>query len=187
MKGARDKTHAPEAHDAYFTIDGRVIPALLRHMTLRGNVWEPAGGKGHMVRALEAAGYRVYSSDLVDHGVGIASGIDFLKETKDHGVGIESIVTNPPNNLNLAFALHGLKMIEKAHGIVALYQRHEWDTTQKTAPIFDHPAFAMKIVCRFRPRWFEPRAGEEAASPFHKFSWYVWDWRHSGRPVMVFS
>ena len=185
---SRDRTHEPRERDAYMTIDERVIPALLKHFIPRGVVWEPAAGTGEMVRGLRGEGCSVVATGLID-GPGSLLKVprDFFSFNEPLGGSINSIITNPPNKLNLSFARHAIKLMEPAHGAVAIYQRHEWDTTKRAAEIFDHPAFAMKIVPRFRPIWVEPTPGKKAASPFHKWSWYVWDWTHSGPPVVRFA
>lgn len=187
---ARDKTHRPIERDAYHTIDLRVIPALLKHVKPRaGKILEPACGEGYMVRALEAAGYEVYGSDIFDYTKdGSGWRCNFLS-TQLNDKSVSAIITNPPNKLNLEFAVHAIKQIEPVKGIVALYQRHEWDATRRTAPIFDHPAYAMKITCRWRPVWFKRGEGETAASPFHRWSWYVWDWNRAlgDAPVQTFA
>lgn len=187
---ARDRTTEPRENDSWMTIDPRPIPALLeRAPTIRnGAIWEPAAGTGEMVRRLQDFGCSVVFSGLIDgRDSVITSPRDFFSYTKAPGQIIKAIVTNPPNNLNLRFAIHALELMKPVRGIVALYQRHEWDTTQKTAPIFDHPAFAMKIVCRFRPIWVKPKPNEKPVSPYHRWSWYVWDWRHNGHPIIKFS
>ena len=187
MGSIRDKTHEARDNDAYMTIDPRSIPALLKIIKLRGKIWEPAAGECHMVRSLEAAGESVYATDIKAYTPQLTHIQDFLTFKKIPHPHIRTIVTNPPNGLNIQFALHALKLMEPVGGMVALYQRHEWDTTKRAAPIFDHPAFAMKIIPRFRPYWIAPKPGEKSASPFHKWSWYVWDWKHRGPPIIRFS
>jgi hypothetical protein len=63
-----------------------------------GTIWEPACGDGAISKVLEAAGYDVISTDLIDRGFG-QGGVDFLKTTKALG---RNIVTNPP------YGTHGL-------------------------------------------------------------------------------
>lgn len=187
MGTLRDKTHEARDNGAYMTIDPRPIPALLKHVTPRGVVWEPAAGNCDMVNALEAAGCKTYPTDLIARVPQVAHEKDFLSFTNAPSPDIGTIITNPPNNLNRSFAQHALRMMEKNHGLIAFYQRHEWDTTKRTIFLFDHPKFAMKIVPRFRPYWVEPKPGEKSPSPFHRWSWYVWDWQHSGPPTLRFA
>ena len=183
----RDRTHKPKPRGSYQTIDPRPIPALLKHITPRGTIWEPAAGTGEMVRRLEYAGYSVQASGLIDGAGSILTASSNFFNFKEPPHGCRTIITNPPNDLNIEFALHALKLMKRARGIIALYQRHEWDTTQESAKVFDHPAYAMKIVCRFRPVWIKPKEGEKKSSPFHRWSWFVWDWMHFGGPIIRFS
>jgi hypothetical protein len=181
---ARDKTHEARPGDAFMTIDPRVIPALLTHFKPFGVTWEPAAGEGHLVRALEAAGHAVRASDIDPRYVGgFGGGFDFLT-AEEAPPDVRCIATNPPNTLNIEFAKKAIELMEPVCGMVALYQRHEWDCTKESAEIFDHPAYAYKITCRFRPRWIEPKEGEKAASPFHRWSWFVWDFASIGLPAL---
>lgn len=66
--------------------------ALLSVEAFDGGVWEPACGEGHIAKVLEAEGYDVVATDLVDHGYGRA-GVDFLEQRLPRA---RHIVTNPP-------------------------------------------------------------------------------------------
>jgi hypothetical protein len=66
--------------------------------TFEGSIWEPACGDGAISKVLEAAGYTVISTDLVDRGYG-HGGHDFLKSETPLG---RNIITNPP------YGTHGL-------------------------------------------------------------------------------
>lgn len=72
--------------------------ALLSVERFEGSIWEPACGDGAISRELEAAGYEVISTDLIDRGYG-TGGVDFLKTTEPLA---RNIVTNPP------YGTHGL-------------------------------------------------------------------------------
>ena len=80
-----------EVDDFYPTWPG-ATEALLRVETFDGAIWEPACGEGDMSRVLEAAGYDVISTDLIDRGYGEAPR-DFLMEWTPRA---PNIVTNPP-------------------------------------------------------------------------------------------
>jgi hypothetical protein len=76
--------------------------ALLAHVDLTLDVWEPACGDGAMVRVLEEAGHEVRATDIAD-------GKDFLESELRAG----SIVTNPPYRLLDGFVRHGLRQADK--------------------------------------------------------------------------
>ena len=82
-----------EGQDFYAT-PAWVTEALLKHVRLRGPVWEPCCGDGAMARVLAAHGHAVVSTDIADRGFGEA-GVDFLQCRTVPG-GCRSIVTNPP-------------------------------------------------------------------------------------------
>jgi hypothetical protein len=41
----------------------------------------------------------------------------------------------------------------------------------------------MKVTLTRRPRWF----AEDIASPRHNFSWFIWDWNHTGDAVLRYA
>ncbi len=92
--------------------------ALLSAESFDGSVWEPACGKGAISKVLEAHGYDVVSTDLVDHGYGRA-GIDFLDQNLPKA---KHICTNPPYGRGLAdaFIRKALAMTAHTSGKVAM-------------------------------------------------------------------
>ena len=82
--------HDRQSHDFYPTPDW-VTQALLKHVTLRGPVWEPCCGDGAMSRVLERAGHKVVATDLVDRGFG-RGGVDFF-ECSSFPAGCRTMVT----------------------------------------------------------------------------------------------
>lgn len=49
-------------HGDLYATEPWVTRALLSRVRFRGPVWEPAAGRGDMVRVLQDAGYEVYAS-----------------------------------------------------------------------------------------------------------------------------
>ena len=96
-------------HDLYET-PSVAVQALLRVEELPHLIWEPAAGRGAIVRVLRTAGHEVVTSDLIDYGVpGQASGRDFLLEDKPPP-GVEMILTNPPFGIANAFVRHAVTL-----------------------------------------------------------------------------
>lgn len=182
----RDRTHKQKARGAYMTIDDRCVAALLKFWRPRHPVWEPACGRGDMVRQIKGAGIDVRRwSDIKDYGFPETPLIDFLKTGESFG---SDVITNPPNEHSGDFARHALKLTKPYRGAVALLQRHDWDTAlDKRGDILRHPAYAMKIVLPFRPYWFRRKRGEKASNPFHRWAWYLFDWTHGGPPWTMFA
>ena len=84
---------ARKPNDHYATPDW-VTEALLRHVRLRGPVWEPCCGTGAMAEVLSGNGYTVVASDLHDYGYGMP-GVDIFACHAMAGE-CQSLVTNPP-------------------------------------------------------------------------------------------
>ncbi|UTC29916.1 DNA methylase [Bajunvirus bajun] len=84
-----------------------------------------------------------------------------------------AIITNPPYGKDAeAITRHALHLMQPQAGLVAVLCRHEWDCAKSRSDLFDHPAFAMKITLRHRPRWIADSSG----SPRFPYAWFVWDW-----------
>ena len=150
-----------------------VTRALLPHLGNIKSVWEPAAGSGKMARALEAAGLQVISTD-------ISTGQDFLLAGRQS---VNAIVTNPPYTSAALFIEHGLRLMSDV-GKVAMLLRTDFDHAQTRRHLFaDCPAFARKVVLTKRIRWFEKSTG----SPSFNHAWYIWDWRHHGKPTIEYD
>src|SRR5262245_65583284 len=88
------------------------VHALLRVERLPARLWEPAAGRGAIVRVLRAAGHQVIGSDLVDYGEpSHFAGRDFLMEQKlpDR---CQGIVTNPPFKLAEQFVALAIELFQ---------------------------------------------------------------------------
>lgn len=93
--------------------------ALLSVESFQGDIWEPACGDGAISKVLEAAGYQVVSTDLIDRGYG-AGGHNFLKSETPLA---KNIITNPPygtHGLGDAFVRRALIHARKTGGSVAM-------------------------------------------------------------------
>ncbi len=101
-------------HDLYET-PGCATRALLRTGELdwhSGAIWEPAAGRGAIVRELRAAGHAVVAQDLVaypDADPGILTPIDFQMESAPPA-GVSVIISNPPYKSADGFIRHGLSL-----------------------------------------------------------------------------
>lgn len=78
-------------------------------------IWEPAAGRGAIVRELLAAKHKIVATELVPYkgaDPGIETPIDFLMERKAPA-GVDCIVTNPPFKNADAFVRHGLTLVPR--------------------------------------------------------------------------
>jgi hypothetical protein len=78
--------------DGYHPTPPRGVRALLARESFGGVLWECACGDGAISRILEAEGFEVISTDLVDRDYG-RGGHDFLA---DNATLADHIITNPP-------------------------------------------------------------------------------------------
>ena len=172
------------ANDAYFT-PACCTEALLSRYMPHGRAWEPAAGNGAIVNVLEAAGLDVYASDLHEYASPLCNQVivkqDFLTATLPSGV--LSIVTNPPfGDLAEEFIRHTLGLMQPVSGTVAMFLRNECDCAASRRYLFEGNGFSRKIVLTKRPRWY----AETTTSPRHNFSWFCWDARHLGPPIIQY-
>ena len=101
-----------ETHD-YYATEPKALELLLREETFSPRVWECACGEGHLAKVLEAHGYSVLSTDLIDRGYG-KGGVDFLQcDEKFDG----DIITNPPYKYALQFVQKALELIPDGHKV----------------------------------------------------------------------
>ena len=166
-KGAYERRE----NDAYYT-EPRVTEALLGALELRGRVWEPAAGRGDMADVIEKAGYHVVATD-------IDRDWDFFDFIRPHH-GYETIITNPPYSVAVRFVRHALDLMEPVGGMVVMLFRNEWDSAASRRDLFTEKPFRTKYVLTFRPRWDWWETDKPKTGPRHNFSWFVWDWRHTG-------
>jgi hypothetical protein len=180
-----------ETRDFYAT-PAWVTEALMRHIVLRGPVWEPCCGDGAMSTVLAGGGYDVVSTDITDRGFGKA-GIDFLacRAVPD---GCRSIVTNPPYGdtgshagqsrsarAMLDFVRHAMDLAASVEGQLALLVRLNWIAGARATRLLSSGPFAATIVLNERIRWFD--MGEKTNHGQHHHAWIVLDHAYpKGRP-----
>lgn len=170
------------APNEFYPTPAEAVRALLSVESFDGSIWEPACGDGAISKVLDAAGYRVVSTDLVDYGYGTA-GVDFLMQTASRA---RHIVTNPPYGSGLAdqFVTHALRLVEPTGGSVAMLlnlsslchrMRHDLWVSRPPAAIYA----LDELTC-----W---PCGNTSAVGFtpgkQRYCWVVWRPGHVGRPT----
>lgn len=160
--------------------------ALLSVETFNGTIWEPACGKGHIAKVLEAHHLQVIATDLNDWSYGTA-GVDFLNPhhiaaTRRTAPSITHIVTNPPYGSGLAddFVEQALKVTAETSGKVAMLlnlsslvaeQRSTFWRTRPPARIYGIDG----VVC-----WPDPARKPPRHFLQHRYFWAVWEHGHEG-------
>src|SRR5262245_33026342 len=171
----RDSGYERKERDLYETPEW-VTRALVPHIKERldgAKIYEPAAGSGKMVAALASAGFMVEADDITE-------GRDFLE---CRGRSMAAIVTNPPYELATEFIRHAIFLTEP-HGVVAMLLRTDFDHAKTRQGLFGYnQQFAKKVVLTKRIVWFQ---GPKAAPSFNH-AWFIWDWKHSGPPILAYG
>lgn len=152
--------------------------ALLRVEQFVGDVWEPACGDGAISKVLEAHGYNVTSSDLVDRGFG-QPGVDFLLDFRTTA---DNIITNPPFKLAREFVEHALTRSKRK---VAMLFRLAWLEGKERKKLFQRTPLARVWVHSERVPML--RNGDQmmaGGGGMIAFAWFVWDREHKGPPTL---
>jgi hypothetical protein len=171
--------HAERGLDCYQS-PPCAVEALLSAERLPHVVWEPAAGRGNIVRVLRDAGHAVVASDIRDYGFPLHFRCDFLAETKVPAR-CAAIVTNPPYRLAQQFVAHALELSP----LVLMLLRLAFLESERRSPLIDggHLArvhvFKRRLPMMHRDGWSGPRAS--SAVPF---AWFVFDRGYHG-PTMI--
>lgn len=168
---------AAREKDDFYPTPPEGTRALLRVEMFDGDIWEPACGDGAISKELEAAGYRVVSTDLVDRGYGRPR-IDFLMERQPLA---PNIVTNPPFKMVAPFMRQALALSSRK---MAMLLRLACLEGAERGDIFATSPLARVWV--FRRRLQFNRGGVKASDNggMVAFAWFVWDHAHSGPPTL---
>ena len=163
-------------NDLYETSECATL-ALLRVEQLPKRIWEPACGRGAIVRVLRAHGHEVLASDLIDYGDPTCFyRRNFLLEHKLPKC-CECILTNPPFSLAEEFVEHALELCP----YVIMLLRLAFLESERRSHILDTGSLARIHVFRrrlpmmHRDSWTGPKASSAMA-----FAWFVWDRGHIG-------
>ena len=172
-----------EANDFYPTPTW-VTETLLRHVPLRGPVWEPCCGDGAIARVIEAHGLPVEATDLGDRGFG-RGGVDFFG-CDAVPRRCQAIVTNPPygdggaertsrraSSQLLAFVRHAIDLTEKSNGQLALLVRFTWIAGQRAAALMSSGPLDKVVVLTHRILWFD--MGPATKHGQHHHCWLFFD------------
>jgi hypothetical protein len=179
VSGARHAL-ADRKDDLYETPDV-AVHALMRVENLPLRLWEPACGRGAIVRVLRAAGHHVHATDLVDYSCEDSThGVDFLMEQKAPE-GVEAIVPNPPYKLGADFLRRAIALVP--HTFMLL--RVDFYSSMQRADIFEDGdsgfrgihVFANRLPQMHRDGWTGPRVSSTVT-----YAWFVWSRGHTGRP-----
>ena len=168
-----------EANDFYAT-DPKALELLLDMEQFDRNVWECACGQGHLAEVLNARGYLVKSTDLIDRGYG-ESGIDFLKCTETFD---GDIITNPPYKYAKEFVEKALEVITDGHR-VAMFLKIQFLEGKARRKMFEkYPPKTIYVssgrLCCALGGDFEKYAKSNAVT----YAWFIWEKGFTGEPTI---
>lgn len=155
------------------------VEALLQVERLPHVIWEPAAGRGAIVRVLRDHGHAVIATDVVDYG-GLHFVRDFLTEKKAPA-GTGAIVTNAPFRFAQQFVEHALELC----ATVIMLLRLAFLESTRRSPILDTGklarvhVFRNRIPVMHRDQWTGPQAS--SAIPF---AWFCFDRNHAD-PISI--
>lgn len=87
---------------------------LVEHFDLKSKfIWEPMAGNGMISKGLAAAGYAVYSTDIVERSYKLDAVLDYFLCNGYNAKGDDfAIVTNPPYKVANEFLKHTLEVVQ---------------------------------------------------------------------------
>ena len=171
--GATNHSSKKRQSNDFYETPAQAVHKLLEVEDFSGEIWECACGKNAIVNALQSKYSNIYSSDLIDRGVG-ANIEDFLQSTRK----TNNIITNPPFNLALLFVK---KALELANGKVAMLLRIQFLEGKERYEFFKNNPPSKVYV--FGNRVNTIIDGEEYNSAMC-LAWFVWDKTYKGDTIV---
>jgi hypothetical protein len=156
-----------------------VTRALFDNVKFGPTIFDPACGRRNRIVAVALnLGKRAYGKD-------IATGQDFLTHEYQLAKDVD-ITTNPPygnrrGTLALQFIERALELTKPHRRRVAMLLPIDFDSGKTRAHVFQHPAFAMKLILLDRIRWFNGQSGST------NHAWFIWSWRHRGPAIIKYA
>lgn len=177
--GASNHCDAERSKLDYYGTDPRSTRALLEVEKFEGPIWEPCAGHHLMVNVLKEAGYEVRSSDIAEYEGYEHEIIDFLEFEGDWD---GDIVTNPPYNLSVDFAVKCLEMLKPGRNL-AMFLRTQWlEGIQRYERIFkDNPPVRVYI---FKNRQTSSKVDDFSVGSAVSYAWFVWEKGFKGKPTL---
>lgn len=167
-------THAERGLDLYST-PSVAVEALLRVEQIPHTIWEPAAGRGAIVRVLRDRGHAVIASDIHDYG-GLHFVGDFLTQER-MPTGCEAVLTNPPFQIAERFVAHALGLSP----LVIMLLRLAFMESERRCSILEGRGLARVHVFRKRlPMMHRDGWQGRKANSGMAFAWFVWDRSHTG-------
>lgn len=159
--------------------------SLIEVEGFKGNIWEPACGKGAISKVFEKKGYSVYSTDIFDYGYGIPD-VNFLINSclfGDYHKKHDNIVTNPP----LIYALDFIRVAKKySNHKIALLLKSTFLEGVDRREMFRDKEFPFKKMYQFvrRLTFADEKDEKNKNSGMLSFAWFIWERGYEGKPYI---
>lgn len=158
------------------------VHALLKVEKLPKRIWEPAAGRGNIVKVLRKAGHHVVATDVKRRGCPDSKIFDFLDLRAPYDcTECDAIVTNPPYSLAEQFVSNALEHVP----LVVMLLRLGFYESVRRRPLLDGGGlarvhvFANRLPMMHRASWTGKRASSAIA-----FGWYVWKRDYKGPTII---
>jgi hypothetical protein len=156
------------------------VEALLRVEHLPHCIWEPAAGRGAIVKVLRDHGRAVIASDIFDYRFPLHFRRDFLAEI-GMPAGVEAIVTNPPFQSAEKFVEQALRLCP----CVVMLLRLAFLESERRCGILEGRGLARVHVFRKRlPMMHRDQWAGKKANSGMAFAWFVWERGYIGPPAL---
>src|SRR5262245_36394405 len=156
------------------------VEALLRAEPLPRNIWEPAAGRGAIVRVLRNYSHNVVASDVHDYG-----GLDFVGDflaQEQMPTGCEAIVTNPPFKFVEPFVARSLELAP----LVIMLLRLAFLESERRCHILEGRGLARVHVFRKRlPMMHRDQWAGRKANSGMSFAWFTWIRGYNSGPTII--
>ncbi len=157
------------------------MTALLALEQFQRRIYEPACGRGAIVRPLEAAGHDVALSDLVDYGTATGDGecqgvVDFMATGR--GDGDYDIITNPPYGEALnSFVAHAIRVHrpKKMALLLNLNFLAGFVDEDRNFALDDNPPARILVFTRRLPMMHRDGYDGPEASSRMNIAWFIWE------------
>lgn len=182
---SQNRSHAvmaqrAEPHDSldFFPTPHWATRALCEHSgipTVGYIAWDPACGRGDMVRPLQEYFLAAAGSDVHDYGAGFVQH-DFLMPFMPEGIGCTDwIITNPPFRLGEQFARHALRLMEEGSvecGVAMLVRTAFLEGVERHRLFSERPP---SVVAQFAERVPMVKGRlDRTASTATSYAWIIW-------------
>jgi hypothetical protein len=172
--------HAERGLDLYETPSVAVEALLRAEKDLPRCVWEPAAGRGAIVRVLRDHGHAVVASDIVRRDFPLHFARDFLAEI-GRPAGVECILTNPPFQIVEKFVAHALELCPH----VVMLLRLAFLESERRCHLLEGRGlrtvhcFRKRLTMMHRDQWVGRKANSGMA-----FAWFVWERGYTGHTTI---